>query len=84
MVTKIDYPHARKIILDRFKNSEILCAMRMKDGILFSIKPNKAKDYVLDAFFKVTNKGSLEEYSPVMNPSEFKEAMNNVIYGKYK
>ena len=84
MVMNIEYSDASKIILDKYKDSEILCAMRINDGILFSIKPKDTKDYVLDAFFKVTNKKSIEEYSPVMNPSEFGEAMNNIIYSKNK
>ena len=56
--------------------------MTIKNGFLFSIRPKNTKDYVLDAFFKVTHEGSIEEYSPVMNPKEFRNAMNNVIYSK--
>ena len=84
MVNTKLYIRAKKILLEKFKDSEILCAMTIKNGFLFSIKPKNAKDYVLDAFFKVTHEGSIEEYSPVMNPKEFRNAMNNVIYSKNK
>ena len=79
---KIDYAVARKKILDKHKDSEILCAMRMKDGYLFSIKPKTIKDYILDGFYKVTDDGKIEEYAPVMNPEEFGEAMNHIVYSK--
>lgn len=79
MVKDKNYEIAKNRILTRFKTSNIICAMRMKDGFLFSIKPKNAKDYVLDAFFKVDNNGNITDYSPVMNPEEFKEAMNNII-----
>lgn len=84
MVNDKKYIEAKNKMLNKFKDSEILCVMKMKDGFLFSIKPKKTTDYVLDAFFKVNNYGKIEEYSPVMNPKEFKEAMKNIVYSKSK
>ena len=84
MVISNKYLQSKQKILAKFKDSEILCAMQLKDGFLFSIKPKKTNDYVLDGFFKVTNDGVIEEYSPVMNPEEFKFAMGHVIYSKNK
>ena len=82
-MNNIVYAEAKKIIETNplFKNSEILSAMRLSDGFLFSMKP-KNTEGVLDGFFKVTNTAKLEEYSPVMNPQEFKEAMKNIVYSK--
>ena len=82
MVENKKYIEAKNKILNRFKDSEILCVMELKDGLLFSIKPKKINDYVLDAFFKVNNHGEIKEYSPVMNPDEFKYAMKNIVYSK--
>ena len=52
------------------------------DGHTPTMYPNfKHKDeYVLDGFFKVSNEtGKISEYSPIMNPDEFKEMFNNKI-----
>lgn len=75
----VKYAEAKHKILSKFKNSELLCSMQLKDGFLFSIKPKSTDDYVLDGFFKVTNAGAIEEYSPVMNPEEFKESFKHII-----
>ena len=82
MVVSNKYAQAKQKILSAFKDSEILSVMQLKDGFLFSIKPKQMNDYVLDGFFKVTNAGSIKEYSPVTDPEEFKFAMSHVIYSK--
>lgn len=84
MVMDKSFEVAKKLILDKFTDSEILSAMQIDNGYIFSIKPIKTDDYILDGFFKVANDGKIEEYSPVMNPKEFRDAMNNVIYSKNK
>lgn len=79
----VSYNEAETVVLSSYPDSIILCGMDMPDGYLFSIRPKDwdNDELVLDAFFKVTkNGGKLSEYSPVMNPSEFKNAMKNVIY----
>lgn len=77
----MDVNEAKKIILSKYKDSEIVSIMKLRNGYLFSIKPKNWKDgdILLDPFFKVDNNGNLSEYSPVMDPEEFKEAMRNVI-----
>jgi hypothetical protein len=82
MVIDERYNSARNVILNKFKDSEIMCAMFIPNGFLFSIKPKRTSDYVLDGFFTVDYSGSVKEYSPVMNPDEFKTAMKNIIFSK--
>lgn len=78
----VNYDQAKKLITQSFKDSKITSAMRLPDGYLFSLKPKSWGDdeYVLDGFFKVSSQdGKISEYSPVMDPAEFKEAMKNEI-----
>lgn len=77
----MEFNLAVKKILNQYHDSKIIGAFKIKDGYLFSLKPKSWKDdeYVLDGFFKVTDKEGITEYSPVMDPAEFKEAMKNRI-----
>lgn len=77
---------AKNIVLDKYKDSVITTVMLLKDGYLFAIKPRNwnETEIILQPFFKVSNTGQLSEYSSVANPSEFKEALNNVIYSNDK
>lgn len=78
---KMSYNEAKKVILSRYKDSNIIASYKMEDGYLFSIKPKtwKKEDMILDALFRVRDNGKIEEYSPVMNVPEFKKALNNRI-----
>lgn len=77
----ISYKKAVELILQKYSDSDIIGAFKLPDGYLFSIKPKSwSKDeYVLDGFFKVSDAGVISEYSPVMDPEEFKEALQNEI-----
>ena len=77
----ITHKQASEIILQKHPDSDIIGAFKLTDGYLFSIKPKSwsQDDYVLDGFFKVSNDGVISEYSPVMDPEEFKEALQNEI-----
>lgn len=77
----IQYKEASEKLLQKFSDSDIIGAFKLTDGYLFSIKPKSwsQDEYVLDGFFKVSNTGVISEYSPVMNPEEFKEALQNEI-----
>lgn len=61
--------------------SHAISAFEVKDGYVFSLRPDKwPKDEVLmDPFFKVSANGKVTEYSPVMDPKEFREGMQNRI-----
>jgi hypothetical protein len=77
----IQYKEASEKLLKKFSDSDIIGAFKLTDGYLFSIKPKSwsQDEYVLDGFFKVSSTGVISEYSPVMNPEEFKEALQNEI-----
>lgn len=78
----ISYKKAAELILQKYSDSDIIGVFKLPDGYLFSIKPKSwsKDDYVLDGFFKVSSKtGGISEYSPVMDPEEFKEALRNKI-----
>ena len=61
--------------------SHAIFGFEVKDGFVFSLRPDKwPKDEVLmDPFFKVSASGKVTEYSPVMDPEEFKEGMKDRI-----
>lgn len=75
------YKQASEIVLKKYPDSDIIGAFKLSDGYLFSMKPKSwsREDYVLDGFFKVSSDGTMSEYSPVMDPEEFKEALKNEI-----
>ena len=77
----ISYKQASEIVLKNYPDSDIIGVFKLSDGYLFSMKPKSwsQDDYVLDGFFKVSSKGVMSEYSPVMDPEEFKEALRNEI-----
>lgn len=77
----ISYKQASETILKKYPDSDIIGAFKLTKGYLFSMKPKSwsQDDYVLDGFFKVSDTGELSEYSPVMDPEEFKEALRNEI-----
>lgn len=77
----ISYKKASEIILQQYPDSDITSAFKLPDGYLFCIKPKNwpQDEYLLDGFFKVSNDGIMSEYSPVMDPEEFKESLKNEI-----
>lgn len=81
MVGKLTWQSAQTKILNQYPDSKILAVMPLKNGYLFSIQPKSYKnnEYALDAYFRVDYSGKISEYSPVMDPAEFKKAMANRI-----
>lgn len=81
MVSKLTWQAAQTKILNQYPNSKVLAIMRLKNAYLFSIQPKSyaGNNYALDAYFKVDYSGKISEYSPVMDPEEFKNAMQNRI-----
>lgn len=78
---QINYQKAEQIILKAYPDSIVVAGMKGKDGYIFSIRPRNWEGDLLSPFFKVSfNDGTLTEYSPVMAPEEFKDAMRNPIY----
>jgi hypothetical protein len=80
------YNKAKSIIMQKFKDSNIVLAFEIDSGFVFSIRPMQwdSKDMILDAFFMVDKKhGKVSEYSPLMNSDEFKYSIKNrIIYVK--
>lgn len=78
----INYEKAKETLLKQLHDSNVVSSFDCGDGYIFSLKPKSWKDddYVLDGLFKVSKtNGIITEYSPVMNPEEFKNAMSNRI-----
>ena len=72
------YEKAKKILLNKYKDSEVVSSYKIKDGYLFAIQPKGNKEKLLDPFFKVVN-NEIKEWSPVMDPDEYGEALQNRI-----
>ena len=80
---KITVEKAKKIILDKFPDSVINSVMDSPSAYIVSIQPKDwdENETLLDPFFKVSKKdGFVSEYSPVMDPEEFKKALQNLLY----
>lgn len=77
----MEYGNAKKKILEKFSDSNVIASFKLPTGYIFSLKPKNWGDdrYVLDGFFKVDSSGKISEYSPVMDPKEFKTALQNRI-----
>lgn len=79
----ITLENAKKKILEKYSDSIINSIMNTPSGYIFNIQPKfwGEKDTLLGGFFKVSKTdGKLTEYSTVMNPAEFREALKNTIY----
>ena len=62
-----------------FPDWVINAVYQINSGYIFSIAPTDIEkdSYVLGGFYKIRkNDGGVEEYSPVMNPKEFREALS--------
>lgn len=74
---------ATKIILSKYSDSIVRTAMESKDAYVFAIEP---KDWdqsveILGNLFKVDRStGDISEYSPAMDPEEFKYFLKHVVY----
>lgn len=78
------FVHAKNTILKKFRDSIIITAFETNSGFVFSIRPKVWDDSepILDAFFVVDKKnGTVREYSPLIDPEEFKYSIHNrVLY----
>lgn len=77
----MEYNKAKEKLLEEYKDSRVVASYKIKNGFIFSIKPKSWADdqYVLDGFFKVDDANGITEYSPVMNPEEFKRALKSRV-----
>lgn len=83
----MDHVRAEKIILQKYPDSIVNCCLKVPGGYVFGIQPKNwdVNDTLLGGYFKVSNiDGKLTEYSPVMDPEEFKNAMKKPVYMRKK
>lgn len=79
----ISYKEANELLLSNHKDSIVISTMDAGDKFIIAIEPNNLKkgQYVLDALFTVNKRTKeIKEYSPVMDPKEYKEAMKHEVY----
>ena len=79
---EMTYERAKKIVLTKYSDSKVCAGFETASGFVFSIKPSRMKDdeYVLDGTFVVEKStGEVKEYSPVMDPEEWKHGLKNRI-----
>lgn len=83
---KISYQEAESAILKKMSNCEIMASFKIPSGYVFSMKPKNwdTKKVLAEPYFKVSFKGDISEYSPVMDPKEFREGMKNIIVNNVK
>ena len=77
----ITYENAKNIVSKNNLGAILDSSYKLSDGYLFLAVPKDLpeEDFVLGGYFKVAFSGQLQEYSPVMNPEEFKQALINRI-----
>lgn len=78
---------AKQIITNAHPDSIINSILEIPSGYVFGIQPKNwnKNDTLLGGFFKVSkDTGKLTEYSPVMDPEEFKAALKNPLYVRNK
>lgn len=61
--------------------SHAICGFTVKDGFVYSVRPDDwdDKEILADPYFKVSNTGKVTEYSPVMDPKEFREGQKHLV-----
>lgn len=78
VIIMLTYKEACTKILEKYSDSEIVVGYQGSKFYLFAIKPKNSNKRLLDNYFTVDKKtGEVNEYSPVMNPSEFKEMLKH-------
>lgn len=75
------YGEAKKRILKEHPESIVTRGMKTKLGFIFALRPKNfdSSKQLLDPYFQVTTTGKVQEYSPVMDPEEFKYALSHII-----
>ena len=77
--------NAGDLVLKEYKDGVVSAIMELDNAFIVCLIPKNLKDgdISLDSFFKVEkSSGKVSEYSPVMDPEEFKKALKNIVYKK--
>lgn len=77
----ISYEAAKGIAMESNADRTMVASNKLPDGYLFSFVPKSLPEgeFFVGGYSKVTFTGQLQEYSPVFNPEEFKQALKNRI-----
>ena len=77
----ITYEAAKEIACRGNSGKVMVASNKLPDGYLFSFIPENLKknEFFVGGYSKVTFTGQLQDYSPVFNPEEFKQALKNRI-----
>lgn len=77
----ISYEAAKNIAIEGNPGMVMVASNKLPGGYLFSFVPENLPkgEHYLGGCCKVTFTGQLQEYSPVFNPEEFKQALKNRI-----
>jgi hypothetical protein len=70
-------------VIKLYPEGIVSAIMEIKDSFIVCLVPKNLKngDISLDSFFKVNKRThEVTEYSPVMDPEEFKSALKNIVY----
>ena len=79
----LTYKEANNLVEKKYKNSHVSLTMDLGKKFIIALEPNNLKKGTtsLDSFFSVDKQfGIVKEYSPVMDPEEFKKALKRVVY----
>lgn len=79
----LTFEEANKLVLKDHKDAHINQTFDAGKKFIIDLEPNNLKEGVtsLDGFFSVDKvSGEVKEYSPVMDPEEFKNAMKHIVY----
>lgn len=83
----LTYEEANSLVLKRHRDCKVTSTMDAGNSFIITLRPNYFREdqIVLDGFFRVDKRTKqISEYSPVMDPEEFKKAMKNVVYKEEK
>lgn len=81
----MDFKEAGNIVAKEYPDGIVSAIMEIDNSFIICLIPKNLKpgDISLDSFFKVDKKTKkISEYSPVMDPEEFKKALKNIVYKK--
>lgn len=84
---KLTVDGAKRIMEKAYPDSFVTSIMDSPKGYICSLKPKNwnPNEMLMGNFFKVSKSDcKISEYSPVMDPEEFKLAMKNTVYLREK
>lgn len=79
------YEEAIKKVLSKHKDCKCTSVLDMKNAFVVSIEPKnwKQDEILMDPFFAVNKKtGAVSEWTPIMDPEGFKEALASGVVFK--